>query len=545
MSRAGYALLLVLIFTGLSLFLLSGIMTWSSTSANLAQRNNLYYDTLALAQGAVDKVVGQMAADFQAYGQAMTATPASQYSQLDPRAPSVDWSQYQFTDGQGNLNRTDVRQLTNWSFGPLATKYNGLCGYAATYRITAEVKALKSLFNVSSAVQEDIQLASIPIFGFGVFYNPDMEIAPGSAFALTGRVHSNGNVYLDPSGALTFQSHVTAAHQIILDHSPLDPVGRTRGPVTFQGEHDSEVDSLNLPLGATNTPSGLSAIVQIPPPAEDINSPLGQQRYYNKADLIILVSNATVTATSGAYDGFSVSIPWLQSQNIVMTNALFYDMRENMFMQTTELDIHKLGEQYNNLTTALGRAPTVIYVADQRTQSGWTEPAVRLLNGQALPPHGLSIATPDPLYVKGNYNAPGDVPASLIADAITVLSAKWNDNYAWYPLGYRTAGPTTINAAILAGIVPSNGYYYSGGVENFIRLLEDWSGQTLTFNGSIVVLFSSRIAVAPWGAAAGIYGTATRQFSFDPNFLNASTLPPGTPFLRTVIRSQWTTVAGT
>jgi hypothetical protein len=550
----GYALLLVLIFTGLGLFLLSGMMDWSSTSTSLVQRNNLYYNTLAVSQGAVDKVVAQMSSDFQSQGQTMTQTAASYYSRLDPRPPSGDWSKYQFSDGSGNLNQTAVQQLTNWAFGPLDTQYSGLYGYAATYKITANVKALNTLFNISSAVKEQIQVASIPIFGFGVFYALDMEICPGSALSLGGRIHGNGNIYLDPSGALTLQSHVTSAQQINLGPSPLDPVSRTFGQVTFQGNRDSGVDSLNLRLGTNNTAAGLRDIVEIPPALEDRNSALGQQRYYNKADLIILISNSTVTATSGSYNGFSTSVSWLQSQNIIATNSLFYDLRENMYMQTTDIDIHRLGERYSNLTSALGRAATTIYIADLRTQYGWTEPAIRLLNGKTLPPYGLTIATPDPLYIEGDYNVPdpargttnttGTLPASVVADAITVLSGNWNDSRAWWPLAWRNASSTTVNAAMLAGIVPSNRWYYSGGVENFIRLLESWSGQTLTFNGSVVVLFASQIATASWGAGSGIYDTPTRKFSFDPNFLNASRLPPATPNVRTVIRSQWSAIQG-
>jgi hypothetical protein len=261
-----------------------------------------------------------------------------------------------------------------------------------------------------------------------------------------------------------------------------------------------------------------------------------------------------VWATSGAYNGFSVSVPSSETQKFVSTDPFFYEMRENMYMQTTEIDINKLRGEYNYLTTLLGRAVAIIYVADLRTQESWTEPAVRLINGQTLPPNGLTVATPDPLYVKGHFNAPTSylgttnttttLPASLVADAITVLSGNWNDNNSSYPLSYRTASATTVNAAIIAGIVPSNGYYYSGGVENFTRLLENWSGKTLTFNGSIVVLYPSQIAIGPWGASSSVYSTATRNWSFNPNFLNASKLPAGTPELRTVIRSARAMVQG-
>ena len=47
---------------------------------------------------------------------------------------------------------------------------------------------------------------------------------------------------------------------------------------------------------------------------------------------------------------------------------------------------------------------------------------------------------------------------------------------------------TTVNAGIISGIVPSGSGYYSGGVENFPRFLEDWSGKTFTYYGSMLEL---------------------------------------------------------
>jgi uncharacterized membrane protein (Fun14 family) len=190
-------------------------------------------------------------------------------------------------------------------------------------------------------------------------------------------------------------------------------------------------------------------------------------------------------------------------------------------------------------------------VGDFRTQPANTESGVRIVFGQTLPPYGLTIATPNPLYIEGNYNVPdayvgttntsGSLPASVVTDAITLLSDNWDDTNSASSLGSRVATSITVNAAVIAGIVPSGGGYYSGGVENFFRLLEDWSSQTVTFNGSIVALFPSQIATAPWGLVPNnqVFGTPVRTYGFDVNFKDYTKLPPGTPELRTLIRSQW------
>ena len=88
--------------------------------------------------------------------------------------------------------------------------------------------------------------------------------------------------------------------------------------------------------------------------------------------------------------------------------------------------------------------------------------------------------------------------------------------------------------------------YYSGGLENFPRFLEDWQPsvppKTLTYNGSMVVLFPSRYATGFWGSP-NVYVPPTRRWAFDMNFLNQKKLPPCTPEVRKLLRGQWNVIA--
>jgi hypothetical protein len=296
------------------------------------------------------------------------------------------------------------------------------------------------------------------------------------------------------------------------------------------------------------------AIVDVPPDTELATSLMGKQRYYNKADLVILVSNNTVVAKSGLFNNFATVIPSAEVDYFLKTNVTFYNKREGKTVKTTELDVGILktwSQTNNNLKTALGHDVSSIYIADMRSQSGSTESGVRVKNGQTLPSLGLTVSTPNPLYVQGNYNAPSaflgttntstTLPASLVGDSINILSTAWNDANAGAGLSSRLAADTTVNAALLGGIVPSNGTSYSGGVENYPRFLEDWGGRKLAYNGSMVVLFYSRFATAPWGGS-DVYSPPNRQWTFDLNFLDPSRLPPGTPEARALIRGQWALV---
>jgi hypothetical protein len=132
------------------------------------------------------------------------------------------------------------------------------------------------------------------------------------------------------------------------------------------------------------------------------------------------------------------------------------------------------------------------------------------------------------------------VPASIAADAITILSTTWDDTRSNGSLGTRGAGDTTVNAALLAGVVQTtavNGY--SGGIENFTRFLEDWTSKTFTYNGSMVVMFDSKVAVAPWVNYGGYYNPPNRNWTFDCNFLDPNKLPPSTPTGATLLRGSW------
>ena len=65
-------------------------------------------------------------------------------------------------------------------------------------------------------------MARIPIFQFAMYTSGDMEISCGQPFTLGGRVHSNGELYVEPDSALTFLDDVTAVQDILFQRAPLD-----------------------------------------------------------------------------------------------------------------------------------------------------------------------------------------------------------------------------------------------------------------------------------------------------------------------------------
>lgn len=208
---------------------------------------------------------------------------------------------------------------------------------------------------------------------------------------------------------------------------------------------------------------------------------------------------------------------------------------------------------------------------------------------------GFTVGSENPVYVVGNYNSncavagagngctqgnatldpnwptppapagtdPKHAAASIVADTVTLLSnppvtpgaaapaglgwLDWNSllvtptdptapNRAASTSYYRTAiatgdvQPFPLPAWETAAFVGTD-----GGMLNFLRMLEDWNGQTLNYNGSMVNLFFSTYNTGLFKCCNyTVYQPPTRNYHFDINFNTFSELPPGTPMFRDI-----------
>ena len=565
-SRDGYALLLVMVMAAASILIYASAASWTSTSTRLTDRNNTYNCAVAAAEGASEVVLGYMARDF--FNQSFDPTRLSYYGSF---IPTNDWAAtYQFSDGAGGLNASWVSSSSTMVMTNLNSQFKGLYGLAYSCAVRGNARPLNPRYNMAAAVEQDFQLACIPVFQFAIFYTMDLEINPGAPMKVTGKVHSNGNLYSAPPSPLEFAQSVDAAGRIYTNRAPYDPTG---GPATtpiYDIEPVPGASSLTLPISTNNCPTVVQQITKVPPTGEDPNSPMGAARYYNQCDLIVTTTATNVTVRAGSWKNFASLAPDTGTTNgnsgysFVQTNASFYDAREQKWTVTTDINVVALtnwmrssgGSALNQLASLTkGHQLSSIYVNDKRVSSGKLT-VVRVSNGQTLPPSGLTVATELPLYVKGHFNAPNTTPgatntantkpASLVGDAITVLSGNWSDGNT--PFASRTPASTTVNSAFLAGIVqPTNTtgtLHYSGGVENFPRFLENWGNSILfTYNGSMVVMYPSQFATNYWVQTGTYYTAPVRNWAFDANFLDYRRLPPATPMVRKLIRGQWSIIA--
>lgn len=185
--------------------------------------------------------------------------------------------------------------------------------------------------------------------------------------------------------------------------------------------------------------------------------------------------------------------------------------------------------------------------------------ALKVINGgmvgavNNVPAAGFTVTSENPIYIQGNFNATTasvtaepNVATAMIGDSITLLSNAFTDSITFLHPNHETnrnATTTSYRFAMTTGksiMFPKPVAWgvaelgSDGGVHNFMKMIEDWGGQTLRYRGSMVSLYYSRQAIGIYRADANVYGAPTRGYNFDTDFLVPALLPPGTPMFRDI-----------
>lgn len=530
-NEDGMAVLVALIMIGM--MTLIGLAALSTSDDEVAISGNQMQETRAFyaAEAGLEKAAATLQVEFETTGVPPTTLPSG--------SDSVNNCSIAYTTADDGA--AEVKTLTT---GTLA----GLHALVKSFTITSTGES--SIDAAKVVMSQQFETALIPLFQFAVFYGTDLEIAPGAVMSLIGRVHSNGNMWLQSAAGLRMDSYVTASGDIL--HGRKGPGSVDGGDVLMKNAagayvsmkegsgwldandshwYDSSVarwngrvqDSahgmgeLNVPLTNTNDPHKL-----IEPATSNPDS------YENKATFKIV--NGVAYSKSGS-TWTDVTSTLTTAGVIKYTADQFTDRREAKKVDCTELDIDKL------YTSGYAPSNGVIYFSDNISSSS-EFPGLRITNAASLDA-GLTIASENPVYMKGNFNSIDKKPAAILTDALTILSSAWNDSRS-ADAGYSTriANVDTVNVSYGTGNVETTSSAYSGGFENLPRFLEDWNGKNFVWSGSAVCLWNSRQATAGW-ANSTYYRPPNRVWSYDTNLDDPSKLPPETPVVRVFQRSGW------
>jgi hypothetical protein len=573
-KNRGNVLLLVLIILGIAAFMMTALLSYSLFSLKNASRYEIYKDEFAVAESGLNKSY----AHFEFILQYGTTDIDAAIQAIQP--PTVDG--YTFTKFHISKLFEGMSTVTDTT-GNLAP-YRLLSLNTRRYKIYSRAKKTAGMATRFShpgiQISQELETRYVPLYLFAIFYDPDCEIIPGPNMDIFGRVHSNSNLYVGSDGGVlrftsdgTRTSYVTSAGDIISGISPNsnhNPINNNHSnsywtgssnlsmwdstrnrwwdhtnPNWAQGSQDRwnghvkdsahDVGELPLPIPPVSPP-----IVLIQ--RADANDPISlkETKFEWQAGLCIYRNAAGVVT---AYDGYppaehnSVSLTYPNPSNPSQTKSVyeslsFYDARELKTIQSLDINIGNLIES--------GIAPDngILYVSVE--QSPTVRGGVRIKNSSTLPSNianGFTIATDDPIYVWGNYNTVNKKYSLIAADAIDILSNNWKDSNST-DYSKRTATATTINGVMWQGNVPSENHSnYSGGVENYFRFLENWSGVTSTFNGSIICMYSSEVARGTWGKS-NVYSPPNRNWGWDSMYSGLSG-PPGTPRVYLITKRNW------
>jgi len=569
-------LILTLVFVAVSMTIYVGLLSWSSSNSKVTARNNQYFMSEAAAEAATETMLATMNRDFLY----QTVANGDYYAALRPQADN--WPvKYTFSDITVTVGKQSTSQVPLGGQFLGLSGFTRDCSISATATPLNQLYAVPASISQNFSMASIPVFQYAIFYNLDLEINPGNSMyIKGKVFCnkniyATGVGSSSPLTFADTVQAVGTYSNNRGPKDPSTRSGGVAFLMNVNNPTTGVG-------AVSLPIcGSTNNnPAVVRTILGLPPagwgaPLDAAYSTNGQIYFCNSCDLIVSNSASGLSGANG--DNLSVyfndgsriyanrllpipnnlfvishyvsksqttvistnDISHLPAKDVVLytgysflTNVTFYDFRESAKVQAVQIDIAALGiwrtnkavnggNTYNNSSiTSKGHPLDSIYIFNNVPFTHVQLPAVRVVNGAKLPTsYGLTVATPFPLYVKGNYNVMDDTgtsigtadlshtwPASLMADAITVLSTNWQDSYS-SGSGYTSRGAvaTTVNAAAVEGIVESStdshgNDHYSGGVENFIRLLEDWGNDVNTYNGSIVVLFASQYATNIWAS---------------------------------------------
>ncbi len=529
-NERGMASLIAIIMVGLLTLLGIAALQTSDDEVSIAGNEMQEMKAFYAAEAGLEQAAATLQEEYEATNAPPTTMPAGNdtinhcvvaYNTSDDGAPTT-------------------RELTQ---GTLA----GLHALVKSFSINSTGVSLGEKGRVD--MSQSFETALIPLFQFAVFYGNDLEIAPGADMNLVGRVHSNGNLWVQANNTLRMDSYVTCSGSMLHGRKGPEPV--SNGDVLIKNasgnyvsmkqgsgwlEHtdaewfDSSISrwggrvqdaahgqgELNLPLNGSSDPHKI-----IEPAAG------GNADSYELKSTVKIVNGQAYNKVGGVWTNVTATFTTLGI--LTYTADKFKDQREGKKVDVTDLDVGKL---YAN---GYGPSNGVVYFSDDI--GGSTEwPALRLKNAATLG-SGLTVASQNPVYTLGNYNTVNKKPAAIISDAITFLSASWNDIYGDSSKTKRVAQTTTINASYVTGNTETTPTNYNGGFENLPRFLETWSGKTLNWLGSAVNLWNSRQAVGKWNGT--YYDPPSRSWVYDTDLDDPNKLPPETPMVRVFQRTGW------
>jgi len=352
--------------------------------------------------------------------------------------------------GNGEMAGADPVKQANASGQELITSgtFKGMSGFRAPFVIHTTATAPGG---AKTQIDAEAYLFQVPIFQFGVFYDGNLEIAPGPDMTVLGPVHTNGSAYFRSSNGLTFQGPITATGSIYHWHRPradnklryqLTP----QAPETFTPILTDYVD----PMKSSTEPPAVDGIRNVKQGSERLTLPIGNAQ---PRELILPCNSSDAAALK--LQKFDCLIPTRSSARFIYRGQalprwisgpkVFFDRREDRWVKFWDFDV-ALALASNPRDSIFYMNDPVVVNTDRGTKRSYMLNAFRLVNGATLA-RNASFVSGNPVYILGDFNKanpagtcrPADISgtvddslkycnAMIAADAVTLLSPRWTEN---------------------------------------------------------------------------------------------------------------------
>jgi len=536
----------------ISLFVFVGVLTHRAISSLVhAQVNMARTEALYLSEGGLSNVVYNLGYAIANYmSEPVTGTPLPLSGLAFP--PSAGFVPVEF-----NLLYTcepvGGEQMLVDSYGIVTFVRNYKINLLASHNgYHADGKPLTVSLNQIIARKKTYT------FQHAVFYEDDLEMLPGPPMTLSGKVHTNSDLYVGSDGnTLTINSdYLYSAGDIFYKRKDNGVIlsGQVKIKIKDSSSYDymftagdpAPLDSLRADWASESqnrwngtVKSSVHGVSRLAVPAVASIQPDG---FY--------ASNANVKVENGAIrKGGALLVEGVDMPvGTVKTRTTFYNNREGKWVKMTEIDMRKLAGYDEADPVGSPSFPSQLpdnglLYATRNDVSGGQAPGIKLVHGEEIHrAHGLTVVSNQPVYVKGDYNNENKKPAAVICDSVNLLSNLWDDGTSTSGLPSRVPDNTQVNMAFIAGIDTTTTGQYNGGLENYPRLHENWSQsprRTLTIRGSFVELWNSIFSQGEWLYGNPQYTAPTRDWDYDTDFNDVDNLPPFTPFAVEMQRVAW------
>ena len=248
-EQSGIALITTLLLLLLMSAMVVGFMLLVTEGQRLSGMNNEQSRAFYGAESGMEKLTSDLGTLF-ATTYAPSAAQVDALATQPPVLPSSTGVSYVDVLGASTYSIAYARDARGNPLAQFAqiksgsSAFQGMNALETTYTMTV---AARTVTGGEAKLVRTTQTVGIPLFQFGIYSDTDLSFFPGPNFDFGGRVHTNGNLFLDsggPAGAtptqtstvqLWLRSPVTASKDILRDclsnSNPESVTGRHPGSV--------------------------------------------------------------------------------------------------------------------------------------------------------------------------------------------------------------------------------------------------------------------------------------------------------------------------